>query len=77
MQNDMEMILIIYFGQLYYFLDLLTSIRNTDMNKKGIVRIVSTNITENIVKILLRESFIESVRKPSQPRFFILFCYFA
>ncbi|VAI45979.1 unnamed protein product [Triticum turgidum subsp. durum] len=35
--------------------DLLTSIRNADMNKKGTVRVVSTNITENIVKILLRE----------------------
>ncbi|KAF2930709.1 hypothetical protein DAI22_05g156400 [Oryza sativa Japonica Group] len=43
--------------------DLLTSIRNTDMNKKGTIRVVSTNITENIVKILLREGFIESVRK--------------
>ncbi|KAL5643920.1 hypothetical protein ACJX0J_003736 [Zea mays] len=40
--------------------DLLTSIRNADMNKKGTVRVVSTNITENIVKILLREGFIES-----------------
>ena len=27
------------------------------------VRIASTNITENIVKILLREGFIENVRK--------------
>jgi len=43
--------------------DLLTSIRNADMNKKGTVRVVSTNITENIVKILLREGFIENVRK--------------
>jgi len=42
--------------------DLLTSIRNVDMNKKEIVRVVSTNIIENIVKILLREGFIESVR---------------
>ncbi|KAL5644138.1 hypothetical protein ACJX0J_000277 [Zea mays] len=33
---------------------------NADMNKKGTVRVVSTNITENIVKILLREGFIES-----------------
>uniref|UniRef100_A0A453R7V1 Small ribosomal subunit protein uS8c n=1 Tax=Aegilops tauschii subsp. strangulata TaxID=200361 RepID=A0A453R7V1_AEGTS len=37
--------------------DLLTSIRNADMNKKGPVRVVSLNITENIVKILLREGF--------------------
>nr|YP_009454323.1 ribosomal protein S8 [Guibourtia leonensis]AUF70093.1 ribosomal protein S8 [Guibourtia leonensis]QWY86227.1 ribosomal protein S8 [Guibourtia coleosperma]QWY86476.1 ribosomal protein S8 [Guibourtia pellegriniana] len=43
--------------------DIITSIRNTDMNRKGTVRILSTNITENIVKILLRDGFIESVRK--------------
>nr|YP_009632129.1 ribosomal protein S8 [Urochondra setulosa]QCB91925.1 ribosomal protein S8 [Urochondra setulosa] len=46
--------------------DLLTSIRNAGMSKKGTVRVVSTNITENIVKILLREGFIESVRKHHQ-----------
>ncbi|YP_004327697.1 ribosomal protein S8 (chloroplast) [Hevea brasiliensis] len=43
--------------------DIITSIRNADMNRKGIVRIASTNITENIIKILLREGFIENVRK--------------
>nr|YP_010624336.1 ribosomal protein S8 [Smilax retroflexa]WBF98966.1 ribosomal protein S8 [Smilax retroflexa] len=43
--------------------DIITSIRNADMHKKGTVRIASTNITENIVKILLREGFIENVRK--------------
>jgi small subunit ribosomal protein S8 len=43
--------------------DLITSIRNADMDKKRTVRIASTNITENIVKILLREGFIENVRK--------------
>nr|YP_010733106.1 ribosomal protein S8 [Neillia serratisepala]ARC99781.1 ribosomal protein S8 [Neillia serratisepala]WEG91789.1 ribosomal protein S8 [Neillia serratisepala] len=43
--------------------DILTSIRNADMNKKRTVRIPSTNITENIVKILLQEGFIENVRK--------------
>nr|YP_009752870.1 ribosomal protein S8 [Baijiania yunnanensis]YP_010721073.1 ribosomal protein S8 [Thladiantha dentata]QIT05942.1 ribosomal protein S8 [Baijiania yunnanensis]UTQ75236.1 ribosomal protein S8 [Thladiantha dentata]UTQ75320.1 ribosomal protein S8 [Thladiantha nudiflora] len=43
--------------------NILTSIRNADMNRKGMVRIPSTNITENIVKILLREGFIENVRK--------------
>nr|QUB01787.1 ribosomal protein S8 [Callisia repens] len=43
--------------------DIITSIRNADMNKRGTVRIASTNITENIVKILLREGFIENVRK--------------
>nr|YP_010129967.1 ribosomal protein S8 [Amorphophallus titanum]QKJ80304.1 ribosomal protein S8 [Amorphophallus titanum] len=43
--------------------EIITSIRNADMKKKGTVRIASTNITENIVKILLREGFIENVRK--------------
>nr|YP_009469187.1 ribosomal protein S8 [Asarum sieboldii]YP_010204259.1 ribosomal protein S8 [Asarum misandrum]YP_010204359.1 ribosomal protein S8 [Asarum maculatum]AVV66054.1 ribosomal protein S8 [Asarum sieboldii var. sieboldii]QHH25710.1 ribosomal protein S8 [Asarum heterotropoides]QSV10644.1 ribosomal protein S8 [Asarum heterotropoides var. mandshuricum]UAU40961.1 ribosomal protein S8 [Asarum heterotropoides var. seoulense]WRO36856.1 ribosomal protein S8 [Asarum chungbuensis] len=43
--------------------DIITSIRNADMDKKGTVRIASTNITESIVKILLREGFIENVRK--------------
>nr|UYG49726.1 ribosomal protein S8 [Malania oleifera] len=43
--------------------DKITYIRNADMDRKGTVRIASTNITENIVKILLREGFIENVRK--------------
>nr|YP_009938750.1 ribosomal protein S8 [Mitrasacme pygmaea]QNV46982.1 ribosomal protein S8 [Mitrasacme pygmaea] len=43
--------------------EIITSIRNADMDKKRVVRITSTNITENIVKILLREGFIENVRK--------------
>ena len=43
--------------------DIITSIRNSDMSKNGTVRIASTNITENIVKILLREGFVENVRK--------------
>nr|YP_009590015.1 ribosomal protein S8 [Hemerocallis fulva]YP_010182283.1 ribosomal protein S8 [Hemerocallis minor]YP_010422832.1 ribosomal protein S8 [Hemerocallis citrina]YP_010488867.1 ribosomal protein S8 [Hemerocallis hybrid cultivar]WMI45784.1 ribosomal protein S8 [Hemerocallis lilioasphodelus]WMI46915.1 ribosomal protein S8 [Hemerocallis fulva var. aurantiaca]WMI47002.1 ribosomal protein S8 [Hemerocallis middendorffii]WMI47089.1 ribosomal protein S8 [Hemerocallis multiflora]WMI47176.1 ribosomal pro len=43
--------------------DIITSIRNADMSKNGTVRIASTNITENIVKILLREGLIENVRK--------------
>lgn len=43
--------------------DIITSIRNADMSKNRTVRIASTNITENIVKILLREGFIENVRK--------------
>nr|YP_010629943.1 ribosomal protein S8 [Begonia samhaensis]WBN96903.1 ribosomal protein S8 [Begonia samhaensis] len=43
--------------------NLITSIRNADMTRKEMVRIPSTNITENIVKILSREGFIENVRK--------------
>nr|YP_009590446.1 ribosomal protein S8 [Rhodiola rosea]QBM10526.1 ribosomal protein S8 [Rhodiola rosea] len=54
--------------------DIITSIRNADMNRKGTVRIASTNITENIVKILLREGFIQNVRKhrENQKYFFVL-----
>nr|YP_010689621.1 ribosomal protein S8 [Daphniphyllum longeracemosum]WBR74812.1 ribosomal protein S8 [Daphniphyllum longeracemosum] len=52
--------------------DIITSIRNADMNRKGTVRIASTNITENIVKILLREGFIENVRKHRESNNFFL-----
>nr|YP_010927308.1 ribosomal protein S8 [Ammannia maritima]WKK46255.1 ribosomal protein S8 [Ammannia maritima] len=54
--------------------DIITSIRNADMNRKGTVRIASTNITESIVKILLREGFIENVRKHQENNkyFFVL-----
>nr|YP_010183455.1 ribosomal protein S8 [Potentilla lineata]ARC98234.1 ribosomal protein S8 [Potentilla lineata]QVG61167.1 ribosomal protein S8 [Potentilla lineata]WHU29208.1 ribosomal protein S8 [Potentilla lineata] len=54
--------------------DIITSIRNADMNEKRTVRIPSTNITENIVKILLREGFIENVRKHQESNnfFFVL-----
>nr|YP_009365527.1 ribosomal protein S8 [Dioscorea villosa]YP_009485086.1 ribosomal protein S8 [Dioscorea collettii]ARJ61040.1 ribosomal protein S8 [Dioscorea villosa]ATN95632.1 ribosomal protein S8 [Dioscorea collettii]WFP43728.1 ribosomal protein S8 [Dioscorea collettii] len=52
--------------------DIITSIRNADMDKKGTVRIASTNITENIVKILLREGFIENVRKHQESKRFFL-----
>nr|YP_010033597.1 ribosomal protein S8 [Christia vespertilionis]QOW40635.1 ribosomal protein S8 [Christia vespertilionis] len=43
--------------------NIITYIRNADMNKKGMVQIPFTNITENTVKILLREGFVENVRK--------------
>nr|YP_009241622.1 ribosomal protein S8 [Lagerstroemia fauriei]YP_009245541.1 ribosomal protein S8 [Lagerstroemia guilinensis]YP_009259922.1 ribosomal protein S8 [Lagerstroemia indica]YP_009380419.1 ribosomal protein S8 [Lagerstroemia subcostata]YP_009659613.1 ribosomal protein S8 [Lagerstroemia limii]YP_009660208.1 ribosomal protein S8 [Lagerstroemia excelsa]YP_010250331.1 ribosomal protein S8 [Lagerstroemia anhuiensis]YP_010250416.1 ribosomal protein S8 [Lagerstroemia caudata]YP_010250501.1 ribosomal pro len=54
--------------------DIITSIRNADMNRKGTVRIASTKSTENIVKILLREGFIENVRKHQENNkyFFVL-----
>ncbi|KAL4191075.1 hypothetical protein AMTRI_Chr07g27800 [Amborella trichopoda] len=41
----------------------ITCIKNADMDKKRRVRKVSTNITENIVKIILQEGFTENVRK--------------
>nr|YP_010600395.1 ribosomal protein S8 [Cyclamen hederifolium]WAL06070.1 ribosomal protein S8 [Cyclamen hederifolium]WAL06154.1 ribosomal protein S8 [Cyclamen hederifolium]WAL06238.1 ribosomal protein S8 [Cyclamen hederifolium]WAL06322.1 ribosomal protein S8 [Cyclamen hederifolium]WAL06406.1 ribosomal protein S8 [Cyclamen hederifolium] len=52
--------------------DILTSIRNADMDKKRVLRIASANITENIVKILLREGFIENVRKHRESDKFFL-----
>uniref|UniRef100_UPI0030037762 ribosomal protein S8 n=1 Tax=Potentilla ancistrifolia TaxID=714487 RepID=UPI0030037762 len=52
--------------------DIITSIRNADMNEKRTVRIPSTNIIENIVKILLREGFIENVRKHQESNNFFL-----
>ncbi|CAN6447210.1 unnamed protein product [Victoria cruziana] len=47
----------------YTIADIITYIRNADMDKKGTVQIPSTNITKNIIKILLREGFIKNVRK--------------
>ena len=52
--------------------DIITSIRNSDMNEKRTVRIPSTNMTENIVKILLREGFIENVRKHQESNKYFL-----
>ena len=52
--------------------DIITSIRNAYMNRKGTVRIPSTNITENLVKILLREGFIENVRKHQESNKYFL-----
>lgn len=43
--------------------EIITSIRNADTDRKRVVRIASTNSTENIVKLLFREGFIENVRK--------------
>lgn len=54
--------------------DIITSIRNADMDRKGTVRILSNNITENIIKILVQEGFIENVRKNQEgnKNFFVL-----
>nr|YP_010418570.1 ribosomal protein S8 [Australina pusilla]USG51511.1 ribosomal protein S8 [Australina pusilla] len=52
--------------------NLLTYIRNADMNKKRTVRIPYTNITESIVKILLREGFIENTRKHEESNKYFL-----
>ncbi|KAM3733192.1 hypothetical protein ACB098_11G116700, partial [Castanea mollissima] len=54
--------------------DIITFIRNAEMNRKGTVRIPSTNITENLVEMLLREGFIENVRKHQENNkyFFVL-----
>nr|YP_010152573.1 ribosomal protein S8 [Pittosporum tobira]YP_010541694.1 ribosomal protein S8 [Pittosporum napaulense]YP_010989665.1 ribosomal protein S8 [Pittosporum serpentinum]UDF85200.1 ribosomal protein S8 [Pittosporum anomalum]UDF85455.1 ribosomal protein S8 [Pittosporum crassicaule]UDF85540.1 ribosomal protein S8 [Pittosporum crassifolium]UDF85709.1 ribosomal protein S8 [Pittosporum lineare]UDF85794.1 ribosomal protein S8 [Pittosporum obcordatum]UDF85964.1 ribosomal protein S8 [Pittosporum ralphii len=48
--------------------DIITSIRNADMDRKRVVRMASTNITENIVKILLQEGFIENARKHQEKK---------
>lgn len=52
--------------------EIITSIRNADMDKKRVVRIASTNITENIVKILFREGFIENIRKHQEKNKYFL-----
>nr|YP_009994357.1 ribosomal protein S8 [Cuscuta africana]QNP08504.1 ribosomal protein S8 [Cuscuta africana] len=43
--------------------EIITSIRNANMDRKKVVRITSTNIAEKIVQLLLREGFLENVRK--------------
>nr|AKZ30871.1 ribosomal protein S8 [Scaevola filifolia] len=43
--------------------DIITSIQNADMARKRAVRVASTNISQSIVKILLREGLIENARK--------------
>nr|QEG98406.1 ribosomal protein S8 [Burmannia itoana] len=43
--------------------NIITYIRNAEMEKKVTLRIISTNITKNIVKKLLQEGFIENIRK--------------
>nr|WCQ78585.1 ribosomal protein S8 [Galeola lindleyana] len=48
--------------------DIITSIRNADMDQKRRVQIASTNLTKNIVKIILREGFIENVRKHKESK---------
>nr|YP_009994289.1 ribosomal protein S8 [Cuscuta nitida]QNP08441.1 ribosomal protein S8 [Cuscuta nitida] len=54
--------------------EIITSIRNANMDRKRVVRITSTNITEKIVQLLLREGFIENVRKHQEynKNFFVL-----
>ncbi|CAI0445487.1 unnamed protein product [Linum tenue] len=37
--------------------DIITSIRNVDMNRKGPVRIASTKITKNIIKFFFPQGF--------------------
>nr|YP_009379911.1 ribosomal protein S8 [Dacrycarpus imbricatus]QHX99678.1 ribosomal protein S8 [Dacrycarpus imbricatus]BAX56439.1 ribosomal protein S8 [Dacrycarpus imbricatus] len=41
----------------------MTVIRNADMVKKRTVRVATTNITEKIGRILVREGFIKDVRE--------------
>nr|YP_009138866.1 ribosomal protein S8 [Lathyrus pubescens]AIK21234.1 ribosomal protein S8 [Lathyrus pubescens] len=43
--------------------DILTLIRNADMNRKRTIQIPLTNITEKIVRILFQQGFLENVRK--------------
>nr|YP_009379736.1 ribosomal protein S8 [Callitris rhomboidea]BAX56264.1 ribosomal protein S8 [Callitris rhomboidea] len=54
--------------------NLITYIRNAEMVKKNTVRVAATSITEKITRILLREGFIENVRKHREGKksFFVL-----
>nr|QYB21283.1 ribosomal protein S8 [Diselma archeri]BBN66511.1 ribosomal protein S8 [Diselma archeri] len=54
--------------------NLITYIRNANMVKKNTVRVAATIITEKITRILVREGFIENVRKHREGKksFFVL-----
>nr|YP_009121268.1 ribosomal protein S8 [Epipogium aphyllum]AII40877.1 ribosomal protein S8 [Epipogium aphyllum] len=54
--------------------DLITSIRNANINKRIIkIKIISNSITRNIVKILLREGFLNKIRKHNErKKYFII-----
>nr|ANQ38713.1 ribosomal protein S8 [Cynomorium coccineum]ANQ38714.1 ribosomal protein S8 [Cynomorium coccineum] len=43
--------------------NIINYIQNCYLNRKKKIKIASTNITENIVNILLREGFIENARE--------------
>nr|YP_009747713.1 ribosomal protein S8 [Lecanorchis kiusiana]QII89393.1 ribosomal protein S8 [Lecanorchis kiusiana] len=54
--------------------EILTYIRNADKDKKIRVKIAATNLSRNIVKILLQEGFLENIRKHNESRknYFVL-----
>nr|YP_009747737.1 ribosomal protein S8 [Lecanorchis japonica]QII89417.1 ribosomal protein S8 [Lecanorchis japonica] len=54
--------------------EILTYIRNADKDKKIRVKIAATNLSRNVVKILLQEGFIENIRKHNESRknYFVL-----
>nr|AIS35839.1 ribosomal protein S8 [Epipogium aphyllum] len=54
--------------------DLITSIRNANINKRITkIKIISNSITRNIVKILLREGFLNKIRKHNErKKYFII-----
>nr|YP_010759992.1 ribosomal protein S8 [Cuscuta macrocephala]WEY29905.1 ribosomal protein S8 [Cuscuta macrocephala] len=43
--------------------EIFTFIRNANMDGKRVVKIPATNITEKVLQLLLREGFLENVRK--------------
>nr|YP_003587751.1 ribosomal protein S8 [Lathyrus sativus]ADE43612.1 ribosomal protein S8 [Lathyrus sativus]AIK21278.1 ribosomal protein S8 [Lathyrus sativus] len=54
--------------------NMFTLLRNADMNRKRIIPIPFTKMNENIVQILLRQGFLENVRKhrESNKKFLVL-----
>nr|YP_009867217.1 ribosomal protein S8 [Amblystegium serpens]QKG04399.1 ribosomal protein S8 [Amblystegium serpens] len=52
--------------------NMITSIRNANLEKTKTVQIPATNITRNVGRILLQEGFIETFREHKENKFYFL-----
>lgn len=52
--------------------NMITSIRNANLEKTKTVQLPATNITKNIGRILLQEGFIQNFREHQENKFFFL-----
>lgn len=52
--------------------NMITSVRNANLEKTKTVQVPATNITKNIGRILLQEGFIKNFREHQEKNFFFL-----
>nr|YP_009942309.1 ribosomal protein S8 [Haplocladium microphyllum]QOC71478.1 ribosomal protein S8 [Haplocladium microphyllum] len=52
--------------------NMITSIRNANLEKTKTVQVPATNITRNVGRILLQEGFIENFREHKENKFYFL-----